>query len=1157
MIKRSKFVYVIGSVIIGIMAIVSVFAGLVFSGAIDARSVALVFTSTSQEKVYDGTALTSAEWSLVSGELKDGHTATVTVTGSQTGVGTTENSLSARIFDANGADVTGDYDITCNPGALTVTARPLTISSLTLEREYNGAPVAVGEPEIKAGELVAGDVAEFQMIGEIIDVGVAENLFSTTIVNELGVDVTANYQITSFAGAVTVKGKPIELTSGGDIREYDGTPLTKEEVNVTSGELLEGDSVEATYSGTVTDKGSARNSFQPKIVNADGEDVTRNYTITAIYGDLIVTSRTIGVETLGWTKIYDGKPLVVNGEDAAWIREGDSLVGEDTVEFEITGDPSTDAGWYENKCTATFYDAEGNVSENYTAVYNEGILWIKERVVTVKLTEGISFTYNGEKHEIDSDDCSTRNLSGEDYVSKYTLSKIGPDAGVYVVQVEAIEVKNNAGEDVSSNYKPNPYAEGSATITKRVVELDVIELEQQSSYYKFVQEGDSRGDGLLETHEIKSIACTLSEEERKAARDNNEEIEWLVAVNDKNKNTPQELNYRFELVEPQGDPLDSNEINFTQEVIEFDWSNVHAEGDDSKEFAYLRFFSYGDYSVDGTVAGNVWKSAQEYTGDKLYDAFGMQYLTGLVLKENGYSVESLSINLNPNAKTKEDIQNRFLLAPYYLADYVPSNYPLAAQASDVKTSGYYNRYVKFKYYSFDYTDLEKIDTFYYTQNNVALSPYRQAAEDYAGYVNGVYLQLPDATASFLDEKLNRDSRLQALFLEDDLNEKISLAVKYIKDAAIYIEKANELLANSTDFVCDFFNEGVGNCQHFASAATALFRYLDIPARYTLGYRVEKSVLANKYKNSISGLSEEFEKHAWVEVFVEGIGWIQVDATPERPTIELKAPSRAASMSELDALGGVITLTAEDVKSAQLSNLLDKGIIDDWALELSGATRSSVGSNNVSILEDSVRFYLNGNDITDEIKEIYKISCVNGKLSVYQSELYVETASRTDFIYNGKMQTHYELKSTDYSQLREGDTVSIRWTGSRKDVGTSKNSCVLTVYNANGENVTGDYKINYTYGTLKVSKLVIIVAAGSAEKFYDGTALVCNEYTVSGQNGVTLPNHTFEARCTGSQTEVGSSDNIVSYLVVKDDDNKIVTDNYEITLVTGRLKVLKN
>ena len=40
MIKRSKVIYVIGSMIIGIIAIVSVFAGLIISGAIDARSVA-------------------------------------------------------------------------------------------------------------------------------------------------------------------------------------------------------------------------------------------------------------------------------------------------------------------------------------------------------------------------------------------------------------------------------------------------------------------------------------------------------------------------------------------------------------------------------------------------------------------------------------------------------------------------------------------------------------------------------------------------------------------------------------------------------------------------------------------------------------------------------------------------------------------------------------------------------------------------------------------------------------------------------------------------------------------------------------------------------------------------------------------------------------
>ena len=57
MIKRSKLVYILGSIIIGIVAVVFVFAGLVLSGVIDAGSRAIVFVSESKTKVYDGEKL--------------------------------------------------------------------------------------------------------------------------------------------------------------------------------------------------------------------------------------------------------------------------------------------------------------------------------------------------------------------------------------------------------------------------------------------------------------------------------------------------------------------------------------------------------------------------------------------------------------------------------------------------------------------------------------------------------------------------------------------------------------------------------------------------------------------------------------------------------------------------------------------------------------------------------------------------------------------------------------------------------------------------------------------------------------------------------------------------------------------------------------------
>ncbi|MCR5523413.1 MAG: transglutaminase-like domain-containing protein [Clostridia bacterium] len=88
----------------------------------------------------------------------------------------------------------------------------------------------------------------------------------------------------------------------------------------------------------------------------------------------------------------------------------------------------------------------------------------------------------------------------------------------------------------------------------------------------------------------------------------------------------------------------------------------------------------------------------------------------------------------------------------------------------------------------------------------------------------------------------------------------------------------------------------GYCQHFASAATLIFRYLGIPARYAEGYVVDRSDfydspaldtekvedwLTTPYRadTEVKEVSvPDYNAHAWAEIYVEGLGWKPVEAT---------------------------------------------------------------------------------------------------------------------------------------------------------------------------------------------------------------------------------------------------------------------------------------
>ncbi len=73
-----------------------------------------------------------------------------------------------------------------------------------------------------------------------------------------------------------------------------------------------------------------------------------------------------------------------------------------------------------------------------------------------------------------------------------------------------------------------------------------------------------------------------------------------------------------------------------------------------------------------------------------------------------------------------------------------------------------------------------------------------------------------------------------------------------------------------------YNTKQGHCALFATATTLVLRELGVPARYVTGYVVagEGEAVDGGYKYTL----RERDLHAWVEAYVEGIGWLPFDPT---------------------------------------------------------------------------------------------------------------------------------------------------------------------------------------------------------------------------------------------------------------------------------------
>jgi hypothetical protein len=92
-----------------------------------------------------------------------------------------------------------------------------------------------------------------------------------------------------------------------------------------------------------------------------------------------------------------------------------------------------------------------------------------------------------------------------------------------------------------------------------------------------------------------------------------------------------------------------------------------------------------------------------------------------------------------------------------------------------------------------------------------------------------------------------------------------------------------------------FGDRTGYCVHFAHAAVFLLRNRGVAARVGGGYAVEEAARGSGSTIMIRGGNA----HAWPEIYIEGVGWVIVDISPER---SLDPPMEAPDSSLQRSLG---------------------------------------------------------------------------------------------------------------------------------------------------------------------------------------------------------------------------------------------------------------
>lgn len=149
---------------------------------------------------------------------------------------------------------------------------------------------------------------------------------------------------------------------------------------------------------------------------------------------------------------------------------------------------------------------------------------------------------------------------------------------------------------------------------------------------------------------------------------------------------------------------------------------------------------------------------------------------------------------------------------------------------------------------------------------------------YDAFVHETYTQVPDETRQALSDILSE------LVGEEDADpyQYIPRVLEYVSTSARY-DLNTPAVPDGEDFVSWFLHDSeTGYCVHYATAATILLRCLGVPARYVTGYYTDV------YENEWTTVTSD-DAHAWVEIYLNGIGWLRDDPTPAADTPAQAAP----------------------------------------------------------------------------------------------------------------------------------------------------------------------------------------------------------------------------------------------------------------------------
>ena len=1083
----------------------------------DDKKYEITVTANSDEVTYDGTEKS------VSGFVQTAFTfngvtytvsgLTATAKGTDAGSYTAEVTGTAVVKDSKNNDLTKQFIVSTSNGTLTINKRNVTLTSATDSKTYDGKALTNEEVTVGGAGWVTGEGATYSVTGSQKIVGSSANTFSYELNDGTKAD---NYDITKNEGTLTVTSRDakyeISPQADCDVVKYDGT---EHEVSSLVTDTFTVDGNTYTVSGlTVSGKGTDAGEYAVNVTgtaivkDSDGNDVTEQFSVTPISGTLKINKRSVTLTSATASKKYDGDALT---DDTVTVS-GDGFVNGEGASYDVTG-TRTLVGTSDNTFTYTLNDGTG--ADNYTISTSLGTLTVENRDAKyeVKLTANSdTITYDGSDKTVSgyTIDGNAGEGTGTSTVTSFTASNgktytvsgmsaevSGKNAGEYAVNVTGTPVvKDSNSNDVTDQFTVSVES-GKLKINKRSVTLTSATASKAYDGKPLTDDTVTvSGDGWA----------------------SGEGADYNVTGS---QTLPGESSNAFTYTFKDGTSADNYAVTVTSGTLTI--TDRNSSGTDGKyeitvkansaEYTYdgtehsvsgfetLKFtFNDIEYTVSGLTAAVSGTDAGTYTSK----------VTGTaVVKDAGGNdlTDQFIVNTTNGTLT---INKRSITLTSATASKTYDGKALTNEEVTVGGAGW----VTGEGAAYSVTGSQKVvgnsaNTFSYALNDGT------KADNYDITKNEGTLTVTSRDAKY---EISPQAGSDVVKYDGTEHEVSSLVTDtFTVDGNTYTVSGLIVSGKGTD-AGEYTVNVTGTAivkDSDGNDVTDQFSVTPISGKLTIDKRSVTLTSASADK--------EYDGDALTTdtISVSGDGWASgegaaYDVTGTRTlvgeaenafTYTLNDGTRAENYNITTSFG---TLTVKDRTQKMAVNII--AVSNTTAIY--DGTRQTIDGFTISIIEDLA------------------------PLDGYQDDAEdLAPAEGTDFTAsNGKTYTVSGI-TAEASGVNAGEyPVNI--------IGTP------VVTDSEGNEVTGQFDLSLQTGKLIINKRSIILTSADDEKEYDGTALTNDKVTVTGDGWA--PGEGAVIGTTGKQTNVGSSENTITYTL----NDNTVADNYDISVVTGTLKVTK-